>query len=87
VDNRDFEQALKIAEPFLREPRAVQRRTVFSGVPCLKLAVNGYKSPIHTAAVQISRITGEIRGNRFTSTAKKLKITCDFNITGVSSWD
>ena len=31
-----------MAEPFFRETRAVQRRTVFGGAPCLRLWVYGY---------------------------------------------
>ena len=36
----------KIEEPFFRETRAVQRRTAFSGAPCLKLSVYGYISTV-----------------------------------------
>ena len=31
-----------MAEPFFRETRAVQKRTVFGDAPCLKLSVDGY---------------------------------------------
>ena len=31
-----------MAEPFFRETRAVQLRTVFGDAPCLKLSVDGY---------------------------------------------
>ena len=34
-----------MAKPFFRETRAVQMRTVFGDAPCLKLSVDGYKSP------------------------------------------
>ena len=31
-----------MAEPFFRETRVVQLRTVFGNAPCLKLSVDGY---------------------------------------------
>ena len=55
VDNRDFEQVLRQdvpqkilaihRKPHTVLPRAIQPRTVFSGAPCLKLSVDGYRQP------------------------------------------